>query len=122
LTVVRARMAPGKDDRKVAVIEFLVSELTLPGDIGQFKSEMLRFINENRPHVVVMDWTKLHVASTDSFGVLLAVHRRLSEWQGEVRLCKMNPLLSDGFKQCGLSQIFQMYSGLEEALAGRTGK
>jgi anti-anti-sigma factor len=115
-------MVPGKTRRKTAIIEFQVAELTLPGDIGQFKSEVVLFVNENRPDIVIVDWGKLRMAGTDTFGVLLALQRRMTEWQGEVRLCGMNPLLSDGFKQCGLSQIFSLYATLDDALAGKMAK
>jgi anti-anti-sigma regulatory factor len=47
--------------------------------------------------------------------VLLALQRRLGEWKGKLRLCGMNPLLMDSFRQCGLDRILPHYDDLENA-------
>ena len=102
--------------RRLAIATIAIEEINAPHLTGEFKTELLRFINRERPDVLVLDWTRIQRAGTDSFGVMLSVKKRLADWEGSLRLCGMNPLLSDGFVQCGLSQLIPLYGDVGSAL------
>lgn len=105
--------------RRVAVGAFLVDEIASPVDTGQFKTELVKFVHDNRPDILILDWSSVVSAGTDAFAVLLALQRRLAAWKGTVRLCGMSPLLTDSFTTCGLDAIFSLYADLESARQGK---
>ena len=105
--------------RRIGIAKHLVDELAGPIQTGQFKSELVRFIHDERPAMLIIDWSRVTSASTESFGVLLALQRRLAEWKGALRLCCMGPLLADSFAKCGLDAIFSLYPDFDAAVAGK---
>ena len=100
---------------KTGIVRICAAELVRPHQTGEFKVELLRFLNRERPGVVIVDWSAVQRAGTDSFSVMLAAQKRLHEWGGELRLCSMNPLLRDSFVQCGLTKLLPLHDDLPSA-------
>lgn len=107
------------DNQCTAVARLSVDNITAPHMTGEFKTDLLRFVNREKPDVLVLDWSAINRAGTDTFGVMLAVQKRLRDWNGSLRLCGMNPLLSEGFVQCGLNQLIPLYPDVPGALDGK---
>ena len=104
--------------RRVGVANVVAEEVASPHMTGELKVEALRFINRERPDVCIINWAGVQHAGTDSFGVMLVLQKRLADWQGELRLCGMNPLLTDSFTQCGLVRLIPLYDDVASARGG----
>jgi len=103
---------------KVGVARLAAEEIVSPHMTGELKAEVLSFVNRERPDVCIVDWARVERAGTDSFGVMLVLQKRLTEWRGELRICGMSPLVMDSFTQCGLVRLIPVYTDLAQARKG----
>ncbi len=103
------------DGRKTGIVELKLAEIAAPSDVSRLKSDLVSFVNKNKPDLVVVDWKGVKYVSTDVFGVMLSIHRWMDEWKGQLRLCNIHPFIVESIEQCGLERILPVFEDMQSA-------
>jgi anti-anti-sigma factor len=67
---------------------------------------------------IVLDFTNVAHMSSSALGMLITLHKRIREKDGQLRLCSIQPAISEIFEITRLSEIFQIAASREAALSG----
>jgi anti-anti-sigma factor len=67
--------------------------------------------------LAVLELSELTLLSTLAMGALVSLRRDLGRWGGRVRLAATPPSIHDALTAAGLTDLFEFYRSVEEALA-----
>jgi anti-sigma B factor antagonist len=104
------------DRQGVKLVKILVSGLLTEPQVNTFGEAMLRLAEEPGRRVVLSFLGVEHLTSL-ALGRLIAVHKRLAETGGELRLADIDPRLYEVFSLTRLDRLFQIYEREDEAVA-----
>jgi anti-sigma B factor antagonist len=66
---------------------------------------------------LVLDFSNVGHMSSSALGVLITLHKRVREKNGQLMLCNIQPAIFEIFVITRLNEIFRIYPSREEALA-----
>ncbi|MBN1555644.1 MAG: STAS domain-containing protein [Phycisphaerae bacterium] len=66
---------------------------------------------------MVVDFRNVTNMSSSALGMLITLHKRIREANGQLRLCNIQSTIEEVFKITRLNEIFQICKGQDEALA-----
>ena len=101
----------------ISVVELLDKKMLDEACIAQIGEELSGMIAEADSIGLVMDFTNVEHMSSSALGMLITVHKRVQEKNGQLLLCGIRPSIFEVFKITRLDEIFQIYSGRDEAVA-----
>jgi anti-sigma B factor antagonist len=111
--------APIRIRRSDGVIHVDLLEPKLIDDItiGQIREKLSGLIDaEARPRLIV-SFAGVDRLSSMALGALIAVHNKMSEKKGQLRLVGIAPRVHDIFLQSGLTALFEIHETTEQAIA-----
>ncbi len=66
---------------------------------------------------LLLDFAEVQFLSSAALGVLMGLRKRVAAVGGELRLCRLDPLLLELFRLTNLEKLFRIYDDEREALA-----
>jgi anti-anti-sigma factor len=99
----------------------VVLRLANPGsydtvDYGDLQTELLRFAEETRPRLLVVDFSNVAYCSTAVINALMQVRKRLAEHEGGLRLSGLSAEVREAFQHLRLDgTVFRIYDTAEAA-------
>lgn len=104
------------DNRGVTVITLseqrILDELSI-ADIGRRLQEM---VAQAPVPKMVIDFRNVTNMSSSALGMLITLHKRIREANGQLRLCNIQPTIEEVFKITRLNEIFQICKGQDDAV------
>ncbi|MBN1942482.1 MAG: STAS domain-containing protein [Phycisphaerae bacterium] len=91
----------------------ILDELSI-AEIGKKLQEM---IAQAPVPKMVIDFRNVTNMSSSALGMLITLHKRIREANGQLRLCNIQPTIEEVFKITRLNEIFQICKGQDEAVA-----
>jgi anti-anti-sigma regulatory factor len=86
-------------------------------DYSDLQEEFLRFAEEVRPPLLVVDFRHMTYCSTALINGLIGMQKRLAEHGGELKLSQLSPGARDIFRSLRLEQtVFSIYETTGAAL------
>jgi anti-anti-sigma regulatory factor len=83
----------------------------------ELRKEMIRFVQDEKPKKVVVDFHNIQRFSTDWITTLLSLKKRVVETGGDVKLCSMSPVQREIIDIFHLvPTVFQILDTVEEAV------
>lgn len=80
------------------------------------KKELIRFAQEEKPNMVVVDFQNVQRFSTEFIGTLLSLKKQMGTG-GKIKLCSMQPVQRDIFRVLNLDgTVFQILTDVDEAV------
>lgn len=70
---------------------------------------------------LVIDFVNVTNMSSSALGMLITLHKRIREADGELRLCNIQPTIEEVFKITRLNEIFTICSSQNEAVSSISG-
>ena len=100
--------------------DILVVGLSEPGaleadNIEPFRESMANLLQDTTR--VLLDMCNVTFLDSSGLGALVAIWRRLSSREGEIKLCKIGPSVRTAFEITRMHRVFEIYDTEEEALA-----
>ena len=100
----------------ITVIGFVDSAITDMQQIQQITKEINTVIQDKDRKAIVLDFSTVKFLSSQTLGMLLQFHKRLSANSGWFGLCGLKKELYKVFKLTRLDQLFRFYATEEEAV------
>ena len=100
--------------------DVLVVGLAEPGtleasNVGDFREEMSKLVKGTTK--VLIDMGNVTFLDSSGLGALVAIWRKISAGDGEVKLCRIVPLVQTVFDLTRMHRVFEIYATEEAALA-----
>jgi anti-sigma B factor antagonist len=100
----------------VTVVVFNAACISGVEDIQAASEKVTRFIAENCPQKMVVDFQQVKFFTSQTLGLLMDIWRRLKDYDGRVVISGINPQLHRVFKITNLDKIFEFYPDRQSAL------
>lgn len=65
---------------------------------------------------IVLDFRNVTNMSSSALGMLITLHKRVREANGQLRLCNIQPTIEEVFKITRLNEIFQIHRNQKDAV------
>ena len=105
----------------ITEVEILDEEILDEIVIGKLSETLFSLIEEQTPIRLMLSFSRVRHLSSSALGVLIRLHKRISESGGELRLCCIQPTIYEIFKITKLNKVFQIYEDKAEALRSMGG-
>jgi anti-sigma B factor antagonist len=89
----------------------ILDELSI-ADIGKQLQDMVAKAPVPK---IILDFRNVTNMSSSALGMLITLHKRIREANGQLRLCNIQPTIEEVFKITRLNEIFQICKGQDEA-------
>jgi anti-sigma B factor antagonist len=66
---------------------------------------------------MVIDFRNVTNMSSSALGMLITLHKRIREANGQLRLCNIQPTIEEVFKITRLNEIFQIHLSQDDAVS-----
>lgn len=98
------------------VVQLLDRKILDEMSIMQIGDEINELIAESSPPKLVLDFTNVAHMSSSALGMLITLHKRIREREGQLRLCCIQPTIYEVFVITRLNEIFRVCQSRQEAL------
>ncbi|PLX94459.1 MAG: anti-anti-sigma factor [Desulfuromonas sp.] len=83
---------------------------------SDLKSQMLNLFEENRTNLLV-DLKEVRFVDSSGLGALVSGFKNASARNGNLKLCGLQPQVKSMFELTRLHRVFEIFPGVDEALA-----
>ena len=102
---------------KVIVVQLTDRKILDEMNIMQIGDDLNGLVAESRDPKLVIDFSQVEHMSSSALGMLITLHKRIREKDGQLRLCCIQPSIYEVFVITRLNEIFQICQSRQEALA-----
>jgi anti-sigma B factor antagonist len=102
---------------KVAVVDFVDSAIMDMQQIQQITEELIGMIDSQDEKFLLLDFSSVKFLSSQTLGVILKIHQKLSEREGWLGLCGLRKDLYKIFRLTRLDRLFNFYATQQEAFS-----
>jgi anti-sigma B factor antagonist len=85
-------------------------------NISQIGSKLGDIVVKTQKPQMVIDFGNVTNMSSSALGMLITLHKRVRERDGELRLCSIQPNIEEVFRITRLNEIFEICKSRNEAL------
>ncbi len=100
----------------VSVVELVDEKILDEKTIAEIGEQLYAIVGQSDKPRLVVDFANVVHMSSSVLGMLITLHKRVRERDGKLRLCRIRPSIYEVFVITRLSEVFQIYSGQEEAV------
>ena len=101
----------------VKVARFADRKILDEVSIMHLGESLTELIVDATPPRLVLDFTNVGHMSSSALGMLITLHKRIRERDGELRLCAIGPTIYEIFVITRLNEIFRIHESVSDALA-----
>jgi anti-anti-sigma factor len=83
---------------------------------SDFKERVLRLINDNKSHHVIVDLNQVTFIDSSGLGSFLSILRRLNSEGGDLKLSSMTKAVRSMFELVSMHKIFEIFNSTDDAL------
>ena len=106
-----------KIEEKSGVVLIEIKEERLDAhNSGELKAEMLKLFDEGKNNIVI-DLKDVRFVDSSGLGSLVSGFKNASARNGILKLCGLQPQVKSMFELTRLHRVFEIFPGLDEALA-----
>ena len=102
---------------KVIVVQLTDRKILDEMNIMQIGDDLNGLVAESEIPRLVIDFSQVEHMSSSALGMLITLHKRIREKNGQLRLCCIQPSIYEVFVITRLNEIFQICQNRQEALA-----
>lgn len=106
-----------EDYAGVLLVTFTDSSILDGAVIEQIGRELYRLTDEQHKRKLVLNFANVHLLSSHALGVLVTLHKKSKEIDGEMVFCGMKPELKKVFSITSLDKVFKFFPDDAAALA-----
>lgn len=106
-------------DQGVTVVALTDLELLDQLLTYEMQEELLRFVEEQQPQRLIVDFQGVRRCSTEIINTMLRSRKRVASHGGDMRLCNMHSAIRDVFRLLNLDgNVFEIFDTRNAALEG----
>jgi anti-sigma B factor antagonist len=101
----------------IAVVDFVNSQLMFATDVvDEIGAELNRLISDHRYSKIILDFSNVQYVSSMMLAKLASLERQVEIAKGQLKLCRLGPILKDAFRIGHFERLFSIYDDVESAL------
>jgi anti-sigma B factor antagonist len=100
----------------IIVVEFLQTSIVDQSQIERIKQEILEQVEKAGHPKLVVSFAGVTNISSAMIGVMMALHKKVKEMGGEMRVAAANKHIMQVFKLTRLDKVFAFYKTLDQAM------
>lgn len=101
---------------RVTIVDFIDAAIMDTLQIQQIASELYDLVDKQDRKQILLDFTNVKFLSSQTLGVMLNLHKKLTERKGWLGVCGLKEELHKVFKLTRLDKLFNFYEDEEQAL------
>lgn len=101
----------------VAVVELVDKKILDEATISQIADQLYNLTAQNAIPRLVLDFINVAHMSSSALGMLITLHKRVREKNGQLRLCNIRPSIFEVFTITRLNEVFSICPGRDQAVA-----
>ncbi|MFA6133215.1 MAG: STAS domain-containing protein [Phycisphaerae bacterium] len=101
----------------VTVVELTDKKILDEMNIAQIGEQINSLVVASDDPRLVLDFSSVGQMSSSALGMLIRLHKRIREKNGQLRLCGIQPAIFEVFVITRLNEVFQICRSRQEALA-----
>jgi anti-sigma B factor antagonist len=86
--------------------------------IQSLEKTLMPLIEQGQGVRLLIDFVNVQFLTSSVLGLLIRLNRRVSQSEGRLRLCSIDPKILEIFKITRLDKIFEIFQDREQALEG----
>ena len=90
------------------IVTFTDENILDEGQIRKLQESLEPIIEKNKDNQMVMNFANVRFMTSAMLGLLVRVHKRISERGGQLRLCNLEPSLRKVFEITQLTKVFDI--------------
>ena len=99
------------------VVELTDRKILDEVNISQIGEQLNALVAQSVKPRIVIDFAAVAHMSSSALGMLITLHKRVREKNGQLRLCSIQPAILEVFQITRLNEIFHITPNREQALA-----
>lgn len=100
----------------ITEVELLDAEILDEIDINKLAETLFSLVEEQPSIRLMLSFSRVRHLSSSALGVLIRLHKRISESGGELRLCCIQPTIYEIFKITKLNKVFEIHEDKAQAV------
>ena len=92
----------------VTLVTFKDIEILDEGHIKELQESILSIVEQAKRRDMLMDFCNIQYMSSAFLGLLVKIHKRISERGGKLELCNINPQIYKIFEITQLNKVFEI--------------
>ena len=100
----------------ITVVELLDEEILEEQTIDHIAESLFAVVEENPGAKLLLNFTRVKHLSSSALGTLIRLNKRISESNGQLKLCQLKKSLYEIFVITKLNRLFEIYEAKEKAL------
>lgn len=101
---------------RVVVVDFIDAAIMDTLQIQQIADDLYYLVDEQDQKYLLLDFSSVKFLSSQTLGVMLKLHKKLTDRKGWLGICGLKQDLHKIFKLTRLDKFFNFYESEEEAL------
>ncbi len=101
----------------ITLVELIDRKLLDEMEISQISEQLNALVAGSDGPKLVVDFSAVAQMSSSALGMLITLHKRVREKEGQLRLCGIQPSIYEVFIITRLNEIFRICRSQEEALS-----
>lgn len=90
------------------LVQFQTETLMSTGDVERISAALVRLVDEEHCRDVLLDFTHVRYLSSQAIGMIINLHKKLSQARGTLELTGVNPQLLQLLKITKLDRILKV--------------
>ena len=104
------------DDDGIKLVELTESKILDELGIAEIGRELGELIAQTEKPKIVVDFVNVAHMSSSALGMLITLHKRICEKDGQLRLCEIRSEIYEVFVITRLNEIFRICESRDEAI------
>jgi anti-sigma B factor antagonist len=109
------RLSVSQQDQ-ATVVEFNDRRILDEVNINEIGQQLTALVSQSDSPRLVLDFSNVAHMSSSALGMLITLHKRISEKHGQLRLCNIQPAILEVFVITRLNEIFTILASRKAAL------
>ena len=105
------------EERGVTVVTLVDQRILEELNISKIGEDLKDIVAGAAVPKMVVDFRNVTNMSSSALGMLITLHKRIREANGQLRLCNIQPTIEEVFKITRLNEIFQICKNQNDAVA-----
>ena len=102
----------------VTIVELIDRKILDEVAILELGEQLSALVTASEVPLMVLDFSNVAHMSSSALGMLITLHKRIREKDGQLRLCSIQVAIREIFEITKLNEIFQIAETREAALSG----
>jgi len=103
------------------IVKFTDERILEEKDIKALQDSIMPIIESASGRInLILDFGNVRFLSSAVLGLLIRISKRIYEYDGQLRLCSINPKIYEIFKITRLTKTFDIYENIEGAIEDLT--